>query len=257
MLVYLSSRAIGAEADELRRALRTKYGLTLDVRDKNWFCERVMESPTRQAAAEELAIAIVDPYLSSAGVGPYVQSTLSTPEAIAAVTFLGLQWRDDVREKGLTRLAFEALVRAAMVGTDSQKRIGRAELYARISRILPGHHSSDLKAHIDSAVHRLGKASVKQWPGDELCLAHDEVQRLQQFRVSGALAEEGLGRAIAEVSNALLRARALPPAHAVQLSVVLRSAVDEVLFERSQAFAMAVHTGTLASLAPTPTFAPP
>lgn len=139
ILVYVSSKTIGAAADDLKKTLRTKHGISLDVRDRAWFCERVLESTSRQVAAEELAKAVVDPYLSDAGVGPRVQADLNSQEAVAAVTFLGLQWHDDVRDKGLTRIAFEALVRSALLDTSSERRITRDELNQRVCRLLPGH----------------------------------------------------------------------------------------------------------------------
>ena len=251
VLIYVTSKQIGADADDLKKTLRTKYGLTLDVRDRSWFCDRVLESRARQISAEELATAIVDPYLSLAGVGPHVQSELSSPEAMAAVTYLGLQWRDDVRDKGLTKLAFEALVRAALVGTDSDHRIARVELHQRVGKVLLGHPPEQLTAHVDSAIRRLGKASIKQWPGDEFCLSHEEVQRFNNFRVANALAESSLIASVDAISTLLLTARAIPLNHKAEFALRLRSATDAVLFERSQAFAMAVQSGSLAALADT------
>lgn len=249
ILIYVTNHQIGADADDLKKTLRTKYGLTLDIRDRSWFCDRVQRSQAAQIAAEDLATAIVDPLLSAAGVGPHVQAELSSPEAIAAVTYLGLQWQDDVREKGLTRLAFEALVRSALVGTDSENRITFDELHARVNRLLPGHPPGQLTNHIDGAIRRLGKASIKQWPGDEFCLSHDEVQKFNNFRVANALAESGLVSAIERVSSLLLTARNAPQTQLAEFGSTLRRATDAVLFERSQAFAMAVHSGSLAALA--------
>jgi hypothetical protein len=248
-LIYVTSKRIGADADELKKSLRTKHGLTLDVRDRSWFCDRVLESQARQIAAEELATAIVDPLLSAAGVGPHVQSELSSPEAMAAVTYLGMQWQDDVREKGLTRLAFEALVRAALVGTDGDHRITRAELHQRVGTVLPGHPAEQLTSYADAAIRRLGKASIKHWPGDEFCLSHEEVQRFNNFRVANALAESGLTASVEAISTLLLTARAIPSEHKPEFALRLRRATDAVLFERSQAFAMAVQSGALAALA--------
>jgi hypothetical protein len=249
LLIYATNRQIGAEADDLKKTLRTKYGLSLDIRDKSWFCERVLESRGRQIAAEELAVAVVDPYLSNAGVGPYVATDLNRAEAIAAVTFLGLQWQDDVREKGLTRLAFEALVRSALVDTDAEHRITREELYSRVAKILPGHAGEQLRVHIDAAIRRLGKAAVKQWPGEQFCLAFEEGQRFNEFRVKSALAEEELNKAIARITEHLLSARGVSKDHASELGLRLRLATDQVLLERSQAFALAVQTGGLQALA--------
>lgn len=249
LLIYATNRQIGAEADDLKKALRMKHGLALDIRDKSWFCERVLESQGRQIAAEELATAIVDPYLSSAGVGPHVASELNSAEAVAAVTFLGLQWQDDVREKGLTRLAFEALVRSALVDTDADHRITREDLHSRVSNILPGHPPEQLHSHIDSAIRRLGKAAIKQWPGEQFCLAFEEAQKFNAYRVESALAETNLNTAVLKIAEFLLSARSVPKEHTGELASRLRVAADEVLLERSQSFALAVQSGGLHALA--------
>lgn len=138
-LIFVSNQAIGAAADSVKRMVRKNHGLSLDIRDRNWFLERVHGSRACERAAEELSHAIVDPYLASTGVGSYAPSELSSPEAIAALTFLGLRWQDDVRDKGLTRLAFEALVRAVLVNTDSEHRLTRHAVREGVCRLLPGH----------------------------------------------------------------------------------------------------------------------
>jgi hypothetical protein len=250
VLIYVTNQVIGAEADDLKKTLRTKYGLSLDVRDRHWFLDRVLGSTSRQQAAEELARVIVDPYLSSVGVGPHVQAELSSSEAIAAVTFLGLQWQDDTREKGLTKLAFEALLRAALVNTDSQNRVRRSVVYERVESLLPGHNAAQIRPLVDGALLRLEKHTIKHWQkDDEFCLAHDEVQRFEQFRVEAALAESNLIASVHKIVNNLLSAKNVADTYVPEMTRVARAATDAVLFERSQAFAMAVQTGALAALA--------
>ncbi|MEW6465694.1 MAG: hypothetical protein AB1434_07335 [Pseudomonadota bacterium] len=250
VLVYATNQVIGAEWDELKKTLRTEHGLALDIRDRSWFVERVLGSTARQQAAEELAVAIVDPYLSAAGVGPHVQSELSSPEAVAAVTFLGLQWQDEVREKGLTKLAFEALVRAALIHTDSSNRLPRAAVYEAVAALLPGHPSAQLIALVDGALKRLAKHTVKHWPKeDEFCLAHEELQRVNQFRVEAALAEANLMVEVQAVAKLQTANFSLTDRELSDFANCLRNATDAVLLDRSQAFAMAVHSGTLAELA--------
>lgn len=250
MLIYATNQVIGAEWDDLKKTLRTKHGLTLDIRDRNWFIERVFADAGRQRAAEELATAIVDPYLASAGVGPYVQTELSSPEAVAAVTFLGLQWQDEVREKGLTKLAFEALVRAVLINTNSQNRLPRSEIHSHVGTLLPDHPSAQISTLVDGALRRLAKHTVKHWPKeDEFCLAHEELQRLNEFRVDAALAESNLLTAVQGVASQQTANLTLAASEDKDFVSCLRNAVDAVLFERSQAFAMAVHSGTLAELA--------
>lgn len=244
MLIFVSNQVIGAAADQIKREVRKAHGLSLDVRDRNWFADRVLHSPAREKAAEELAQAIVDPYLASVGIASYAPSDLSSPEAIAAVTFLGLQWRDDVREKGLTRLAFDALVRAVLANTDSERRMARDSVREGVCRLLPGHSDAQIHRFVDSALHRLTKRAIRHWQKeDEFCLTHEEKLRVADFKAQAALAETELLASISAISTAILLRHKVPAAQEAALTRCIRAATDAVLFERSQAFAMAFRPG--------------
>jgi hypothetical protein len=249
ILIYSTNQVVGSQWDDLKKTLRTKYGLTLDIRDRNWFIERVFANAARQRAAEELAVAMVDPYLASAGVGPHVKSELSSQEAVAAVTFLGLQWQDEVRDKGLTKLTFEAIVRSTLVNTDSQNRMGKEEIFTRVGKLLPGHPQAQISSLVTGALKRLAKHTVKRWPQDEYCLAHEELQRLNKYRVEAGLAENNLLLAVTSIANEQVSKLGLSEAEGEAFAICIRNAADAALFERSQSFAMAVHSGSLAELA--------
>lgn len=251
VLIYVTNRVIGAEVDDLKRQIR-KQGLSLDVRDRHWFIERVAGSAQRQHAAEELATVVVDPYLSNAGVGPHVQDELSSPEAIAAATLLGLQWQDDVRDKGLTKLAFEALVRAVLINTDANHRLSRESVHSKIRELLPGHSPAQVSVLVNSALTRLEKHTVKRWKQqDEFHLAHEEAQRLNDYRVEAALAESNLSSTIQDICVSLTTTVKLSKANQTCFETAVRAALDAVLFDRSQSFAMAVHAGELIGLSDT------
>lgn len=66
-LVYATNQVIGAAADEQVKRIRKEHQIYVDVRDQNWFLERVNSSRTRESAAEALGVEIVDPFLASAG----------------------------------------------------------------------------------------------------------------------------------------------------------------------------------------------
>jgi hypothetical protein len=249
VLVFVSNQMIGASADPIRRKVRQDHGLSLDVRDRTWFLDRALGSPAREKAAEELAQAIVDPYLAAAGVTSAAPSDLSSSEAMAAITFLGLQWRDDVREKGLTKLAFEAVVRAVLANTDSERRMTRDSVREGVHRLLPGHSEAHIHRLVDSALQRLTKRAIRHWQKeDEYCLTYEEKLRVNDFKTAAALAERELLVAISEVSTGILSGHQVSPEQEVAFTESIRIAIDAVLLERSQAFAMAVHTGSLRGL---------
>lgn len=250
VLVYLTNQVIGAAVDPLKSAVRRDHGLALDVWDQNWFLERVLGSTPREKAAEELAQAIVDPLLAAAGVGPHVPAELSTPEAIAALTFLGLQWRDDIRDKGLTKLAFEALVRAALIGTDSETRRPRLAVHEAVLRLLPGHSEEQVRGYVNSALRRLTKRALRHYQkDDEFCLSYDETQRLCDFRAQRALDEAALAASIQTLALTLLKEHGVAHTDANLLGSRIRTVTEAVLLQRSQAFAVAVQTGSVAEMA--------
>jgi hypothetical protein len=208
-LIFISNQVIGAQSDDLKRKLRIKDGLSLDVRDRNWFVDRVLGHPSREKAAEELAESVVDPYLSSRGMSEFAPSELSSPEAIAAVTFLGLQWQDDIREKGLTKLAFEAIVRASLENTDSENRLSRSAVHSKISQLLPDHPKMQLQHLADIALTHLSKKAVRHWQKqDEFCLTHEEKQRVSEFKTAAALSDAAL---VVAIESIITRVRSEAP----------------------------------------------
>jgi len=82
LLIYVSSQEIGAKADALRKMLRVSHGVSLDIRDRNWLCERVSQSEANRDAAESLAQVIVDPVLSKGSARPGTPLPLSDQGAI-------------------------------------------------------------------------------------------------------------------------------------------------------------------------------
>ena len=114
VLVYVSSRRIGAAADELKHELLKHHRIHLDVRDETWFVDRVNSDDARQEAAEELARVVADPFLASEGIVKRKAHALSSMEARTGLLYLALQWEDTTREKGLTRLSYEALYSCAI-----------------------------------------------------------------------------------------------------------------------------------------------
>ena len=116
VLVYLTNKKIGATADDLRIKTRDEAELVLDIRDCEWFLDRHAIDPDREKVAEEFSKPIVDPLLADAQVITRNATVLSSDEEKCALLYLQLQWEDDTREKGLTKLCFDALVKACLSG---------------------------------------------------------------------------------------------------------------------------------------------
>ncbi|VXC07750.1 hypothetical protein [Brevundimonas sp. G8] len=173
-LIYLTNQTIGAKGDAVKREM-SKKGVSLDIRDITWFLDRANLDTNRSAAAEQLAIAMVDPLLSAKGLAPKPKSVFSPSEAQTALFYLEMQREDEESGKNLTRSCFDALVKAALAGTNRDNRASRQEIYERVVRFLPRYEVHQLKPFIDSALLRLKKNAISEWAnGSEYHLSHDE-----------------------------------------------------------------------------------
>ncbi|MER4375314.1 hypothetical protein J9A63_25885, partial [Klebsiella pneumoniae] len=149
---------------------------------------------------------------------------------------------------GLTKTAFEAMVRSALIGTDSNNRMKKDEICSKIFKIFPRHSPQELSIYIDKAIKRLGKTVIKSHPNNEYCLSHEDTLRFNEFKAEKIIAESELKSAIEKITLQVT-ANSLDENEVKELSLCLRNLTEKVLFERSQSFAMAVESGNLTALA--------
>lgn len=190
-LVYVTNHRISAQADELRRELRSKHELILDVRDQSWFLDRWNVDERRHASAERAAQAIVDPLLASSGVVQRVPGPLTRPEQQCAFMYLSIRREHERGGKGLRRLSYEALICAALRSTDPEQRMTRQEVKQTVKRMLPEQNEETVASEVDRALDRMAKRLVRHYrPDDSFCLTYDERERLAEMSVNRAV-EEG------------------------------------------------------------------
>ena len=193
LLTYATNVEIGAQADDLRQELWRKHKVHLDVRDKNYFVERMNKTRATEAASEQLAVDIVDPLLEEKGVKPRTGAAFTEEEIKATHLFLSLQLRDDTQAKGLTKLSYDALVRAVLVGTDAQNRLSFSIISSRIRALLPNDSPQRVSELTRSALNRLAKRFLRHYaPNDEYCLTHDESNRVKEYLAAQMLEENEL-----------------------------------------------------------------
>lgn len=243
MLIFATNQQVGPKQNQLRRTVRTKYEMYLDVRDLEWFLSQRNASAAVEAEAESFSHLIADPLLSGATAIERQAHAIDDLEAKAAFVYLGLQWQDDVREKGLTKLCFEAIVRAVLRETASDARMKRADIKQHVATLLPAHNPGTLAAQVDGALKRLSKVYIRHWQkSDEFCLTWAERVRLAE-RLA---AMEALDSALrAELENMLLR---VANEEGIDLQGELirntversRSVLERILLDRGEAFAETV-----------------
>lgn len=250
LLVYATNRVVGAAADQLKSDFLQKFGLVLDVRDQNWFLERQFSSRVQEVAADELAAAIADPYLKDQAGRPRRHTLLTGDEARSALIYLELQWEDQGREKGLTKLAFEALVQSALRGSDVHRRVARQTVLERVRSVLPSHSSETVDQYTNAALARLSKQRVRHWKStDEFAMSSEESARLEQ-RIAAIAANDA--RLLEEIHNhiteELPNGLVVPPKSIADLAIRVKRILEKFLLGRGEGFAAAMRTGDFGQL---------
>ena len=241
VLIYCTNKQIGADADELRGKCISK-GISLDIRDKNWFLERYQNTDTNYDCASQLVNVIARPLLESEAIIEKSRPALTTMEAKVALTYLGMQWEDESTNKGLTKIAFESLVRAALRKTSSENRLTRAEVHEAVLLLTPSNEHNDIVSNVDSALNKFNKTVVRHWTKeDEFCLTHDEVLRLQDRVVEAECDELNFRNAIERLlENEKEEGDQIDIEDLSNISERIARVVDKYLIAMGESFATAV-----------------
>lgn len=248
LLVYVTNHQVGALADALKNDILQKHDLVLDVFDRAWFLDRFEGDSHRETVAENLSADIVDRYLASRGVIESRGLALSSAEYRAALLYLQLQWQDDTRAKGLTKLSFDALVRAVLQETDSDNRMTRVGVKDAIRLVVQAQEEQRVDALVDSALARLTKKYIRHWTKDDtFCLTYEESQRIAERMVEIEAAEI---RAVKDIERIVAHEAAADYQESdfAELSRVIREIIEHYFWERGEVFASAVAGGRMESL---------
>ena len=246
VLVYMSNQQIGGQADDLRQeVLRT--GIMVDPRDRNWFLERASTDAIREGAANELIDKIARPYLAGERVIEKATSPLTSGEARAALVYLGLQWQDDVAGKGLTKLSFDALVRAALRYTHSEVRMSRQKVHEAVIAALPSADPAILVQQTDSALLRLTKRFIRHWQKeDEFCLMHEEHIRIEDRLAVNETQETDFRDAVEKhCIDCISELQSSCAGDLADLKLRVPRVLEQLLLHRGEAFVTAVLTDNL------------
>jgi hypothetical protein len=159
-LIYCTSQQIGAKGDKLKNITRQNK-INLDIRDREWFCEREDSYPERQSAANELCDSILPEFLSSKQLANATGTPISEIDGRVALVQLALNAEDRQGDRNLTKASFEALVQAIFTDTSINHTITKDEVIGRISKLVPNGAPRQVKELTLSALQRL---SSRQGP---------------------------------------------------------------------------------------------
>ena len=248
VLIYVTSLWIGPRADSLRTTIRDEYGLFLDIRDRTWFLDRQNQSQATISAAESFSRPIVEPLLATNSLIEQTHGVLDASEARIAVVFLAMQWEDGSRDKGLTKLCFEALVKAALRETDNDHRLSRAAVCESVRSVIKYHDLAEVDKYTNSALRRLTKRGIRHWQiEDEFCLSFDErVRRIDsiiELRLLDIELEYDLLSLLRRSSTAI--ELEIGAEHLKELLPCIRQVLALFMLRRGEAFAQSVSAGTI------------
>ena len=241
VLVYATNQIVGAAANDLKRKIRQEQQIFLDIRDQEWFLTSRNSSAARQAEAERFS----EPF-REANRGSSIErqaQALDDLEAKAAFVYLGLQWQDDTREKGLTKVCFEAIVRSVLRDTDPGNRMARQEIKQQVATLLPAQHYETRDQQVDGALKRLSKVFIRHHQKvDEFCLTWDERKRLAERLSSVDEHNNALERELRAMASRLADEDGadLSPEGLDEAVLRCRSVLERVLLDRGAVFAEAV-----------------
>lgn len=248
ILIYLSNQEIGANGDHIRKNL-SDVGIFLDIRDRNWFLERFNSDTQRHEAANEFFERVGLPYLEGLEVIDTKRSALTNQESKSALIYLGMQWEDTKTDKGLTKLSYEALVRAALRKSNAENLVSRGELYAAIHSYLPNQTIESIKIYVDSALNRLDNKVVKHIKKiDKFHLAFEEHKRLSENLAYQEFQENALYQEISR--NIKIAASELSDENIQTLSKITLQVLDLALLKSGENFSASVLSGSIHKLDP-------
>lgn len=240
VLVYATNQQIGADGDYLKKELRKDYRLVLDIHDRGWFLDRMSNPPERTRVAETLAREVVDQFLEERQVIDASSPALNEFESKAAVLHLQLQWEDNSREKGLTKLCYEGLVKSVLRDTSSEKRMKVQTVREAVKKLLPNVPPEAVSNYVDSAINRLEKKIIKKWQAeDEICLSHEEVLKVREGVVGKEVQDNALMTELQKTISDFI-GKPTDAAKLQLLSVRARRVLDHFLLRKGEEFASAV-----------------
>lgn len=249
-IIYVTNQAIGAKCDDLRSEVR-KGGLILDVRDRSFFLDRFEGNSRLEKLAEALANEIVNPLLQDNEIIERRALALTAGESRAALVFLEMQWEDDTRDKGLTKTAFDALVRTALRGTAYPESVlPRAAIHEAVLDLLPARDQAFVLRETDKALSRLTKHFIRHMAKDDtFCLTFEERERLKERLTEVEIDDQSLRQELIDIVSAVAPDRISGNSEIVkELAANSRVALEKFLLQRGEMFAHALHTGQLSKL---------
>lgn len=245
-LVYCTSQQIGASADELKAEVWDERGVLLDVRDREWFCERELTSTEREVASAELTEQIVTPIVTARGIASVAGAPLSSGEARVALVHLALNAEDRAGQSNLTKTSFDALVQSVLIDTSQETLLSEAEVIDRVRVLAPHGAVPQVAALTRSALARLSRkhGPVKHHSSrGGYHLSFEAAEAWKDAASSYVLEQESLEDDLAAAAYGYLESLDSDFEQLKAESRTLRIALEAIMLRSGESFVAAVEGG--------------
>ena len=242
-LIYCTSQRIGADGDDLVSEIWRDDQIQLDIRDREWFCERELTTSARQIAAEELAARMVDPVLTPRTVATAVGAPLSTAEGRVALVHLAMNASDRASDSNLTKSSFDALVKAALVDTSADATLAPDEIVSAVCQLVPHGAPNQVRDLTMSALQRLSRRRGPVKLHTATGRYHLSFDAHEEWRATAAeylLDQESLEQDLAAAIYGCLPELDEDYGQLRSEAKVLREALEAILLHRGEEFVAAV-----------------
>lgn len=171
---------------------------------------------------------------------------------------LELQWQDDERGKGLTKTAFEALVRSVLRNTTAEAAMPRQDVLAAVRDILSNLDAAEVDRHTERALTKLiarredRSKLVRHTPqGDTFHISFEEKTRLNSYLLEADLQEQKLNIELVELVTALGKEDGrviLSQQDITKFVACSRRVLEASLLSRGESFSAALNDGVASGL---------
>lgn len=250
-VVYCTNQQVGARADAKREQIWSDHGIQLDLRDRGWFIERELETTSRATASAELANTVIAPLLETRKIVSAIATPLSQNDSRVALLQLTLSSKDRDTNQSLTKTSFDALARAALLGSSADDTRSKQQIVQAVSQMLPDAGAQQIEALTSSALSRLcrkGGPAKHIRSTDRYHLSFEAAQAWQAGTAEYLLDQAELER---DLSAALFGMDERLDSDLERLAneaLGLRETMERLLLRQGEMFADAVSTGVPHSL---------
>lgn len=180
-IIYSTNQDLSKEVSEIKSYFR-KLGVSIDVRDINYFVTFSNASAESIGICEELAKKIVDPLFSDKGIiDSNITPSLTDQDQKLAVTFFELSLATTQDGKNLTRLSLESLVTFVLRDSSPENLVPRQEILKKVKSLCPTANNEQLSAQINGILDRfVSRDIIKHHEKvDSFTLSHSRREELK------------------------------------------------------------------------------